>query len=69
MAHHDHYLPIVIAALVVLVLGCLNPRALQTRQNGQPTGHPSYMWLALIALLVGLASCYALGEMKHRRRH
>jgi hypothetical protein len=27
------------------------------------------MWLALIALLVGLASCYALGEMKHRRRH
>lgn len=54
----DYYLPVVIAALSVLILGCWNPRALQTTQNGQPTGNPNYMWLALISLLVGLLAVF-----------
>lgn len=61
---YDHYLPVVVAALTVLILGCWNPRALQTMQNGQPTGNPSYMWLALFALLAGLLSCYLMKGAK-----
>jgi H+/Cl- antiporter ClcA len=61
---YDHYLPIVVAALTVLVLGCWNPRALQTTQNGQPTGCPNYLWLALFALLAGLLSCYLMKGAK-----
>jgi hypothetical protein len=57
---YDHYLPIVLAALSILIVGCWNPKPLQAVQNGQPSGHPSYMWLSLIALLVGLASCYLM---------
>jgi hypothetical protein len=59
---YDHYLPIVIAALVILLLGCWNPKALQMKQNGRPTGCPNSMWLALAALLSGIASCYILKQ-------
>ena len=59
---YDHYLPVVIAALTILVLGCLNPVALQAVKDGRPTGHPSYMWLSLISLMAGLLSCYLMGE-------
>ena len=61
---YDHYLPVVIAALTVLILGCWNPRALQQVQNGQPNGCPNYMWLALFALLAGLLSCYLMKSGK-----
>lgn len=64
----DNYLPVVIAALSILILGCWNPRELQTVQNGQPTGCPNYMWLALISLLVGLLSVFLmLPNGKHGR--
>jgi len=56
----DHYLPVVVAALVVLVLGCLNPVVLQHRVNGKPSGQPSYMWLSFMALLAGLLTCYLM---------
>ncbi|HMP31579.1 MAG TPA: hypothetical protein PKD85_18395 [Saprospiraceae bacterium] len=57
---YDHYLPILISALTVLIIGCWNPEALQSRKNGMPSGHPSYMMLALFALLAGLLSCYLM---------
>lgn len=57
---YDHYLPIILAALAILIVGCWNPRGLQSVHAGQPSGHPSYLWLSLISLIVGLVSCYAL---------
>lgn len=63
----DHYLPIVIAALTVLILGCWNPTVLQVHQGGKPTGHPSYMWLSLVSLVAGLLSCYLMHEKGGRR--
>jgi H+/Cl- antiporter ClcA len=65
---YDHYLPIVIAALTILLLGCLNPRVFQSTRDGVPTGHPSYMWLALMALLAGLLSCYLMHPGKYSSR-
>ena len=56
----DHYAPVVVAALVVLILGCLNPVVLQSRVAGQPSGHPSYMWLSFSALVAGLLTCYLM---------
>lgn len=58
---YDKYLPVVLAALTVLVLGCINPQPLQTTVHNKPSGYPNYMWLALAALLVGLLSCYVMG--------
>ena len=63
MHQYEHYLPIVLAALTVLVLGCWNPRALQVRdQQGKALGHPSYLWLSLFALLVGLLSVWTYNQ-------
>jgi hypothetical protein len=61
---HEKYLAVVVSALVVLLLGCWNPKALQLTQNGVPSGHPNYMWLALLSLLAGLLTAYA-GAMKY----
>lgn len=61
---YDQYLPILIAALTILILGCWNPEALQAHKDGVPTGHPSYMMLALFALLSGLLSCYLMHGKK-----
>lgn len=61
-----HYLPVIVAALTVLILGYLNPKSIQVYQNGQATGHPSYMWLSLLALLAGLLSCYLMHASKDR---
>ena len=58
---YEHYIPVVLAALAVLILGCWNPRALQTRNHaGQPSGYPSYLWLSLCALLVGVLAVWLL---------
>lgn len=62
-----HYLPVIVAALTILILGCWNPKMLQTVQNGQTTGHPNYVWLSVIALLSGLLSCYLMHASKDRR--
>lgn len=63
----DHYLPLVIAALTVLILGCWNPVSLQARQSGKPSGHPSYMWLSGAALVAGLLSCFLMHPGGKRR--
>lgn len=63
--HYESYLPVVLAALTVLVLGCLNPPALQVRDaNGNPNGCPNYLWLALFALVVGALVCFLQCNMK-----
>jgi hypothetical protein len=57
---YDQYLPVLIAALTVLILGCWNPKVLQVHRDGVAQGHPSYMMLSLFALLAGLLSCYLM---------
>lgn len=52
-----HYVGVVVTALVVLLLGCWNPKLLQQKKDDKPTGCPSYLWISLIALLVGLLTC------------
>lgn len=47
-------LPVVLAALAVLVLGCLNPKYFQDKKTGQVR----YETLALAALVVGLLAQY-----------
>lgn len=57
---HTCYWAVIIAAIAILLLGAWNPPCFQTKVNGAPNGQPSYMWLALVALLVGSVSCYVM---------
>lgn len=62
---HEHYLPILLAAFTVLILGCANFRAFQSRTaDGKPSGYPSSAWLASLALLVGLLSVWLYNNSK-----
>lgn len=62
---HEHYLPVILAAFTVLILGCANYRAFQSRDaNKKPTGHPSSVWLASLALLVGLVTVWLYNKDK-----
>jgi hypothetical protein len=67
MAQHEQYLAVALAALTVLILGCWNPKALQSRKSDgvTPSGYPSYLWLALFAFLVGALYCW--GQQQQRR--
>lgn len=48
------FLPVIITALTVLILGCWNPKGLQVKdKSGNPTGYPNYLWLAGLSALVG----------------
>jgi len=49
---YRRYLPVVIAALTVLILGFWNPKALQAKNHGGR--RPSYLWLSLAALIAGI---------------
>jgi hypothetical protein len=64
----DHYIPLIVAALTVLLLGHLNFVRLQSMQNGKPSGHPSALWLALAALGAGMATCYFIHDTKTGRK-
>jgi membrane protease YdiL (CAAX protease family) len=61
------YIPILLMALVVLAMGAWNPRAMQEKKNDNPNGCPNYLWIALIALAVGLASVYLY--VKHKENY
>lgn len=66
MAQHEQYLAVALAALAVLILGCWNPKGLQAKDtNGNAKGYPNYLWVALIAFLVGALCCY--GQQQNRR--
>ncbi len=63
MHRYEHYLPVVLTALTVLLLAMCNPKMLQV-QPGQKTqtgcvGCPNYILLSLIALVVGMLSVYS----------
>lgn len=65
---HEHYLPVVLAALTVLLLGCWNPKFLRETKEEQAkhaNGAPSYKWLALFALLAGILAVYCYNSGKH----
>ena len=58
MTHNDAYLPVIFAALAVLILGCLNLDFFRAKDSaGKPSEYPSYLWLSLAALLVGVFVC------------
>jgi len=60
---YEYYLPIVVAALTVLLLGWWNPRALQTKNHaGKPSGYPSYLWLSLSVLIIGVLGVWWLKQ-------
>lgn len=55
----EHYLPVVLTALTVLILGCANFKPFQTKdENKKSSGQPSYLWLSVLSLLVGLLSVW-----------
>jgi H+/Cl- antiporter ClcA len=59
------YCGVVITALTVVLLGCWNPVGLQQKDAaGKANGCPNYLWVALIALLVGIVVCYFMRMMK-----
>lgn len=66
MAQHEQYLAVAFAALTVLLLGCWNPKALQSKKSDgvTPSGYPSYLWLALFAFLVGALCCYCQQQQR-----
>lgn len=69
--HYEHYLPVVLAALTVLLLGCWNPKGLQEKdkdliaKQAAEGGTPSYKWLALFALIVGMLAVWCYNQQKH----
>lgn len=63
MKMSERALPVILSALSVVVIGCWNPVALQSKTHeGQPSGHSSYFFIAVIALLVGLLVAYFTNE-------
>lgn len=57
---HSCYIAVIVAALAVLFFGAWNPPCFQTKVNGVPSGHASYMWLAVLGLVAGAISCHVL---------
>ena len=65
MPQHEHYLPIVLAALAVLIVGCWNPIGLRAKDpSGTVSQQPSYMWLALFAFIVGALTVWGYQQKK-----
>ena len=63
------YIPVLVAALAVLILGWWKPKFLQHKKNGGYTGHTWYLWLALGALIFGalavwIMSCQGVGACR-----
>ena len=55
MTHNDAYLPVIFAALAVLILGCLNLDCFKAKKSdGTRSEYPNYLWLSLAAFLVGV---------------
>jgi hypothetical protein len=63
--HHEHYLPVVLSALTVLLLGCINFPGLQAKADGKKTGQPNYLWLALISFLVGALAVWFFNRKEY----
>ena len=67
--HYEHYLPVVLAALTVILLGCWNPKFMREDQAERAKhallGGPSYKWLAFFALVVGMLAVWCYNQDKH----
>ncbi len=64
---YEYYIPVVVVALVVLLLGCMNPVCLQSKK-GASAGNPNYVLVALVSLLAGVAATYGVcAYMKNKR--
>ena len=61
---YNKYLPLVVSALTVLVLGMWNPALLQKRVAGRPSGVSDPKWLALAGLGAGVGSCLLVHQSK-----
>ncbi len=69
--HNYPYLAVLVTALTVLVLGCVNPKGLQARKGGRRLGHPDFRLVALVAATVGIlcvCCCESFGIASHRSR-
>ncbi len=69
--HNYPYLAVLVTALTVLVLGCINPKGLQARKAGNRLGHPAFRLLALAAATVGIlcvCCCESFGLAPPRRQ-
>lgn len=54
MHKYEQYLPLLLVALTVLLLGCWNPPCLQQKDHGLPNGKPNYVLVALLSFAVGV---------------
>ena len=54
MGSLEKYGPVIAGGLAVLAFGLWNPRFLQRKVDDRYSGHPSVVWLAAIAILVGV---------------
>lgn len=62
--NYEHYLPVILSALTVVLLGCWNPKSLRAKPDEVSKGVPSYKWLALFALLVGMLTVWCYNHNK-----
>ncbi len=61
MDNFSFYIPVLLAALTVFLVGLCNPVMMQSRdKNDKPTGHPSCLWLSISALVVGLIAVFVM---------
>lgn len=64
--HETDFLPIICAAIAILVIGCWNPVELQMRDDKDvPSGYPSYIALAIISFIVGATCSLIIDSSKH----
>lgn len=61
--HYEHYLPVVMGALTVFLLGMWNPKFIRESADEQAKrvkegGAPSSFWLAVFALIVGMMAVW-----------
>lgn len=62
---HEHYIPVIVMALVALILGCLNFKPFQSKNpDGSRSGQPSYIWISAIAFLAGVLSVWMYNQKK-----
>ncbi len=59
-----HYLPILLMAATILILGFANLKAFQATKGPHKMGYPDYRWLAAISAAVGALAVWGAGQGK-----
>jgi hypothetical protein len=60
----EHYLPVILAALTIVLIGVWNPKCFRAKPDDVAKGVPSYKWLALLSLLVGVLTVWCYNQSK-----